>query len=193
MKTPKKQREKMDVYMKTYKGTTARMHNHMKHRNLDREREAPDFTLAEFRDWFIEKEGMKIFDKWVTSGYNRHMRPSIDRLDPLKGYVFSNMQIITYAQNIRKANIELKILIGKRTKQMLEDGTVIGIYPSQGAAARASGVEPGEITRACKKQSHYCNGYFWDYVNKDDLIIVGKTIKDLLEQIEKLKSHGMST
>jgi hypothetical protein len=41
----------------------------------------------------------KLFEQWVDSGYQRKLSPSVDRIDPSKGYVIGNMRWLTHSQN----------------------------------------------------------------------------------------------
>lgn len=42
---------------------------------------------------------LKLWDEWVANGYQRSLAPSIDRIDPSKGYVDGNVRWITYSLN----------------------------------------------------------------------------------------------
>ncbi len=53
-----------------------------------------------------------LFDEWEKSTYLRRLTPSVDRVDPTKGYDIENMRWVTFSENSR--------LGGKRTQQLHE-------------------------------------------------------------------------
>jgi hypothetical protein len=54
----------------------------------------------EFYEWSLADEGFNtLYEVWVASGYNRKLSPSIDRENPLEGYVIGNMRWITHSEN----------------------------------------------------------------------------------------------
>jgi len=57
----------------------------------------------EFIKWSLnESDFPRIYDEWITSGRDRCLSPSIDRIFPDKGYVLINMQWITLSENSRR-------------------------------------------------------------------------------------------
>ena len=58
-------------------------------------------SKEDFYRWSLGKSSgyAGVFDKWVNSGYERRLSPSIDRIDTTKGYVLGNIQWITHSEN----------------------------------------------------------------------------------------------
>lgn len=44
-----------------------------------------------------------LYDLWVSSNYSRKLSPSIDRINPDKGYLFDNCQFITLSDNCARS------------------------------------------------------------------------------------------
>ena len=66
-----------------------------------------------FYKWAKNNEDYKIlFNKWVNSGYDRRLSPSIDRIDGNKGYILSNIRFLTHSENSRLGNMS-RMLQGK--------------------------------------------------------------------------------
>jgi hypothetical protein len=61
---------------------------------------------GEFLDWCMMPESMEAFltlyFNWAMNRFNRWDSPSIDRVDPNKGYIESNIQWLSFAENCEK-------------------------------------------------------------------------------------------
>lgn len=42
-----------------------------------------------------------LFQTWENQGHDRRLTPSINRIDPTRGYVFGNVEWITHSENSR--------------------------------------------------------------------------------------------
>ena len=62
----------------------------------------PDFSKQELREWLFENKLNDLWQQYVSSEYDINKKPSIDRIDDYKGYEFSNMQLITWRENLLK-------------------------------------------------------------------------------------------
>jgi len=53
-----------------------------------------------FYDWAMScADFNNIYDDWVRSGFDRKLSPSVDRVDPSKGYTLDNMRWLTHSEN----------------------------------------------------------------------------------------------
>lgn len=62
-----------------------------------------------FYDWAEQNpEFLSLYKAWVDSGYDRKMAPSVDRVDPRKGYTVDNMEWVTHSENSRRGGMAKK-------------------------------------------------------------------------------------
>jgi hypothetical protein len=100
--TKKYEKTRKGKLMRTYRNMLSRItavQAHKKH--LYEGKELLD--KAEFHQWAINHpEYNRLYDEWVASGYDRKLSPSVDRIDPDKGYELENMQWLTHSENSRR-------------------------------------------------------------------------------------------
>ena len=53
-------------------------------------------TKGEFVGWLYRNGFVKMFKRWKSSGFNTKLAPSIDRVDPRRGYSFDNMRLVVW-------------------------------------------------------------------------------------------------
>lgn len=64
---------------------------------------APEYNLKWFIKWCNDSERFsELYDKWKNSKYDVYLRPSIDRINPLKPYLKDNIQVMTFGENAKK-------------------------------------------------------------------------------------------
>lgn len=79
------------IYKKQVSSSRMRGHKH------------PDYTLAWFTDWCLNNSiFISLYDKWVKSGYNTDLAPSVDRIENNIGYTKDNIQCVTWQFNYEK-------------------------------------------------------------------------------------------
>lgn len=65
-------------------------------------------TKAEFMAWCKDFDNLNVFlalyFDWARNGFNRWDSPSIDRINPDKGYTLDNIQWLSFAENCEKNN-----------------------------------------------------------------------------------------
>jgi hypothetical protein len=68
----------------------------------------PICTYAEFEAWCTDFKNLNVFlglyFDWALNGFNRWDSPSIDRIDPAKGYTLDNLQWLPFSENCIKNN-----------------------------------------------------------------------------------------
>lgn len=65
----------------------------------------------EFYQWaWNDPEFHRLYDGWVASGHQCGESPSVDRIDPDKGYTIDNMRWVTHRENSK--NIRRKCALG---------------------------------------------------------------------------------
>jgi len=113
------------LYAHTFNGYTGRMYCSMQHRIRTRyagRNFGGLFTLKEFRQFLLKNDFQSIYDRYLKSGRERRLAPSIDRIDNKKGYFFENMQLMTQVENARKGSWpERKVNLLLNSKLTVED------------------------------------------------------------------------
>lgn len=134
-------------------------------RNTYRQRESragmyPNYSLQELRAWALEQpKFMELFDKWVESGYNRDLVPSVDRKDPTKGYTLDNIQLMTWRENREKGRYERMDLVRRPVKQLNLDGSYVRTHDSVTEAAAFINRHHMGISDTCNGKQATCGGY----------------------------------
>ena len=55
-----------------------------------------------FYGWAMSSSDFwKLYNRWVKSGYNRKLCPTVNRIDSRKGYLLNNIEWITHSENSR--------------------------------------------------------------------------------------------
>lgn len=119
---------------------------------------------SEFYNWASNNSMFhKLFAKWEKSQYDRRLTPSVDRIDPNRGYQLDNMEFVTHSENSRRgSNSPLK---KKKVIQMDMTGNKLKVWDSMTNAATAMGDKRGasNLSKACKGQQIQAYGYKWAY------------------------------
>lgn len=140
---------------RTKKGIVSTTFAHMKERCVKYDREL-SFTRIELLDWCIKQKMFHtLFNKWVKANYIKDLKPSIDRLDPLKGYSFDNIRITTYKINRTKGDKEKDIIWGKPIILCDQFGNHIKKFHSLKQAALELNINSskiGEVLRGVRKK-----------------------------------------
>lgn len=155
-------------YNKTKLGLTSRMYYSQRHSCKKRNHKMPEYNREEFQNWVLNHHLFEeLYNNWVESGYDKKLRPSIDRLDDYKSYTFDNIRLCTWHENNLKHYIDVKKGINNKTnKSVLQydlDGNYINEYHSISYAARITKIRNADIQRACSGIYKQAGGYAWEY------------------------------
>lgn len=132
----------------------------MKRRSKKRKHAPPKFTKVQLTKWLYDNGFQKLYDDWVSSGYNRWKKPSCDRLDDSKGYSFDNMRLVTWKENHDKNKRELEKKSRKAVQQIDLDGTVTREWASITQAKKELGFDVGN---ALRRKYLAKDGYYYVY------------------------------
>ena len=99
-------------YEKTKKGFLMRLYRNMQSRvdgvqKLKHHLYKGKYLLPreEFYEWALNDESFhKLFEEYESSGYERKLAPSVDRVDSSCGYSIDNMEFVTMSENSRRGN-----------------------------------------------------------------------------------------
>jgi len=160
------QNKRESLYRKTKLGFIERMYAQQCARSKRRNHNLPSYTLKELTAWILNKDIFHIlFDEWEKSNHNKDLSPSIDRIDDSIGYSFSNIRIVTWAENNTKGNYDRRN--GNNNKassnviQMDFFCNIIAYHYSIASAARETGINRGSINKCCLVKQKQAGGFYW--------------------------------
>lgn len=113
MPTNKELRAYCNKYEKTKNGFLMRAYRNMLSRVTGVQRLKAHLyrglSILPKQDFYIwanaDEDFHTLFNIWETSGYDRKLCPSINRIDSSKGYELTNMEWITHSENSRLGSI----------------------------------------------------------------------------------------
>lgn len=92
---------------KTLKNYYTQVYSSIRYKSKRRGEDYPLFNKLELIEWLINSGIEHMWDNYVNSGYDKNIKPSIDRIDDYGIYEFENMQLITWKENnIKGVNCE---------------------------------------------------------------------------------------
>lgn len=143
----------------TYKGRIQKILSNMTQRAKSKGY-TPSITLEQFITW-IESQGYaSMYEAWKDSNYVQRLVPTVDRVVALGSYEISNMQLLTYEQNVSKSYSEVKSNHTSITQFSLQEES-IATYTSIREASRQTGVEVANINRAVNGKRKTAGGFIW--------------------------------
>lgn len=87
-------------YDRTIKGVINKIWQKQLFNSNKRKHPKPNYTKKELEEWILNQSNFeKLYNDWVNSGYDKWLKPSVDRLDDTIGYNFNNIQLITWKEN----------------------------------------------------------------------------------------------
>ena len=145
------------TYVRTKKGVVLAMYSNQLTKSKKRGHPAPYYTQKELHEWCHSQQAFHdMYDTWVNSDYDMHLKPTCDRLDDYLPYSLSNIQLMTFIDNTRKFGSDCMSGINtKICKPVLcysLDGTFLTEYHSINAAARAVDTDVSNIRNVCEKR-----------------------------------------
>lgn len=68
-------------------------------------------SRGEFYDWSMSSpEFFTMFDTWKSSGHDRRLCPTVDRIDSEVGYIKENMRWLTHSENSRLGSLHSNLI-----------------------------------------------------------------------------------
>jgi hypothetical protein len=69
----------------------------------------PLLSREDFYEWAVKQDSFFwLFYQWEQSGYDRHLTPTVDRINSNEGYRIGNMEWVTHSENSRRGSISPK-------------------------------------------------------------------------------------
>lgn len=175
-------------YYRTIEGKFTRIYAHQRYNSKHKRDQAyPEYSKVELIAW-AKSQGTfyDIWNAWVASNYTMALSPSVDRIDKTKHYFIGNIQLMTWAENNAKGNIEHRGS-GQLVHQYHRDGGYIDTYISYYDAAKQTKVPSANIREACLGERKQAGNYLWS---------LGDTNPNLFEKVRMwsrtrgLTEHG---
>jgi len=164
-------------YSRTINGVISTIYKTQIRNSKIRGHEPPKYTKEDFKSWLLNKtEFMSYYGAWCAMGYQKDLKPSIDRLDDYKDYSFDNIRLVVWYVNRMKANSDMKNGINnKQNKAVIQyskDGFFIKEYHSVNEASRLNSIGQSCITKVCNniKGRKTAGGFIWKYKIETEII-----------------------
>ncbi len=130
------------------------------------------YKKDELEKWILNQDIFhSLYDIWVKSGYNKYLKPSIDRKDDYRGYCINNIQIMTWDQNLRKHHNDRKNGTNNKVNtsviQMDLKGNDIQVFHSLMEAQRVTKTNYNSISACCRNEQESSNGFKWKFNEKE--------------------------
>lgn len=157
---------------KTEKGVIRTIHKTQNLHSGRRGHGPVQYSKAELSEWLYGNGFKGIYLKWRDSGFNKDLKPSVDRIDDFIPYSFDNIRLGTWLDN--RNHLYRDILTGKGTggkrcspvRQYKSNGLFIAEYISQSEAGRQTGVNHRRISMCCAKKIKLAGGFIWRKILK---------------------------
>ena len=155
----------------------------------------PDYDRKWLTAWLISRDNFKdMHTKWIESNMESSLKPSVDRINPLKPYTKDNIQLMTWGENDKKGTSIDSIVYKdhKNNKDLYKDNLDIALKKI--SMARAIYVK--HVTDAKSKgiEIEYTKEWFSHFLIKNDIFTerfmkaVNNNSKELIKiKIERLK------
>lgn len=149
----------------------SRVYSNMKQSSKRREHTIPTFTKIQLKEWFFSQKNFKeLWNNWICSGFDRMLAPSADRVNNSIGYLFTNLELKTWKENMNKDIKYNSYTAGMKTSKKVlrfcKQGIMLDEFESLREASRSTGIDRRNITVAIKgKRRKTAGGYIWEYKN----------------------------
>lgn len=148
-------------------------HHQVRH-SITRGHDAPEYTREQLTEWMLNHPKFsRLYAEWVDSGFDRDLKPSVDRLDNRYGYSFDNIRLVTFRENYRQFQKD-KVSGKERSdckpiQKLTKEGEVVGEYHSVAEALRQHGksAKNARISACLTGQRKYYLHHQWRYKNAD--------------------------
>jgi len=159
-----------EIYHKTIDGVITAIYGSQKGKSKLRGHKPPLYSKKQLSDWLRNDWlFLLLYRNWCNCNYNKNLKPSCDRLDDTKGYSFTNIQIITWAENNSKHHIDCKF--GKNNSanphkhviQLTNKGNFLIDFISIREAERTTLIDRASITRCCQNKQKTAGGFKWKF------------------------------
>jgi len=158
-------------YRKTKDGIITSIYGHQVYRSVKKSIfYKPTYSKKEFSEWVLSQDKFHtLYEEWINSNYATELKPSVDRIDDYVGYVFDNLQILTWEENNKKGLSDRQKKINTKTSKPVVqydlNNNVVRKYSSMTEASIYTNVPQGAISNACCGKSNTSGGFKWKFKN----------------------------
>ncbi len=134
------------IWLSKPENFVCKIYSKQKNSSIKRGHFPPEYTLQELREYLMNNQKyINMFNRYIESGRDKNLAPSVDRLENDRGYSFDNIQLITWKENLLKEVEYQKENGGHRIMHTGLDG-ISKEYCSISEAARALGTTKQRIS-----------------------------------------------
>ena len=130
----------------------------------------PDYSCKWLVNWGIkQRKYPNYYNAWVESGYNKWLKPSVDRINDYGFYTKDNIQMLTWRENFKKGCDNIRNGINNKNNGIAVRriiNNVVSEFPSISMASRKTGIGVFCISNSCKKNIKTEDGSVWEFINK---------------------------
>ena len=172
-------KESIYKYQRSKNGLVARIYSNQINNSKSSKRGRPRYSLDTLRKWVFAQDNFELlYNNWVESGYKKEKTLSVDRINPLYGYTLSNLQLMTWRENLDKGRKEMTITQGRPVAQYNKMGELLGVYLSIIDAGKKTNVDYRFIGNCLRRgknkigKTKTAGGFIWKYhkLSKSQLI-----------------------
>ncbi len=159
---------KWHKYSKSKKGIAEITYREQIRNSKKRNHDLPTYTKEWFVNWILnDSEFNRLYDIWKENNYLKDLKPSCDRINANKSYLKDNIQIITWAENKRKGELDKKYGIvkgdSKPVNQYTKNMDFIASYHSISEADRQTGIDFRNISAVLNGKRKTTGGFIWRF------------------------------
>ena len=154
-------------YDLTEKGVIRVIYKTQKRNNENRGFGELPYSKEGLSAWLYCNGFKHLYDEWVESSHKKDKKPSVDRVDDLKGYSLGNIRLVTWHGNRSKQYEDIVNGVGtsgKRCKPLYKYSNeieFISLYKSYSSAVRDVG---HSLEYPIKSKTKCKSGFYWSYV-----------------------------
>lgn len=157
----------LDSYDRTQKGVIRVMYKTQVRNSKARNMDLPSYTKEQLKVWLYNNNFEKLYNDWVNSGFEKAIKPSVDRLDDFKPYSFDNIRLVTWKENKLHQHQDILNAIGtggQRCKAVIQhdmNGNILAEYHSYSFAKRTVGYSFEKCLKSGNPSRK--DGTYWKY------------------------------
>jgi hypothetical protein len=168
------ERKASKAYSKTEKGVLTCICAGQRSSSTLRDLPKPSYTKKELKTWLYSQGTFKeLFDAWVSSGYDKCKKPSVDRIDDYKGYSLDNIQLMTWGENKLKGERDRLNGVNNKLSKAVVAINIVTLkevtFYSMREAARVLGITDKHIGSVCKGKRAHHKGFYWRYASSEEI------------------------